>query len=93
MREATSCCPLSQTLFAGIPLDKVSVSMTMSGNVLPVLAMYIVAAQEQGVKLADLSGTIQVCKGSHHAIVAFYHYRTEFAGIGNNPTSPCIICV
>jgi methylmalonyl-CoA mutase len=50
----------AQILFDGIPLDKMSVSMTMNGAVLPVLAMYIVAAQEQGVKLADLSGTIQV---------------------------------
>jgi methylmalonyl-CoA mutase len=48
-----------QTLFAGIPLDKVSVSMTMNGAVLPVLAFYICAALEQGAKLADLSGTIQ----------------------------------
>jgi len=46
-------------LFGGIPLDKMSVSMTMNGAVLPVLAGYIVAAEEQGVKLADLSGTIQ----------------------------------
>jgi methylmalonyl-CoA mutase len=48
-----------QTLFGGIPLDKVSVSMTMNGAVLPVLAFYITAALEQGAKLADLSGTIQ----------------------------------
>lgn len=48
-----------QTLFAGIPLDKVSVSMTMNGAVLPVMAFYIVAALEQGVKLDQLSGTIQ----------------------------------
>ncbi len=48
-----------KTLFDGIPLDKVSVSMTMSGAVLPVLAGYIVAAQEQGVALNQLSGTIQ----------------------------------
>jgi len=46
-------------LFKDIPLDKVSVSMTMNGAVLPVLAMYIVAAEEQGVKQALLSGTIQ----------------------------------
>jgi methylmalonyl-CoA mutase len=48
-----------QTLFDGIPLDRVSVSMTMNGAVLPVLAFYIAAALEQGAKLADLSGTIQ----------------------------------
>ena len=46
-------------LFDGIPLDKVSVSMTMNGAVLPVLAGYIVAAEEQGVKQELLSGTIQ----------------------------------
>ncbi len=48
-----------RTLFAGIPLDKISVSMTMNGAVLPVLALYIVAAEEQGVAHASLSGTIQ----------------------------------
>jgi len=46
-------------LFEGIPLDRISVSMTMNGAVLPVLAFYIVAAQEQGAKLEQLSGTIQ----------------------------------
>lgn len=46
-------------LFEGIPLDRVSVSMTMNGAVLPVLASYIVAAEEQGVQEAQLSGTIQ----------------------------------
>ena len=46
-------------LFEGIPLDKMSVSMTMNGAVLPVLAGYIVAAEEQGVSLEKLSGTIQ----------------------------------
>jgi methylmalonyl-CoA mutase len=46
-------------LFEGIPLDKMSVSMTMNGAVLPILAFYIVAAQEQGVREIDLSGTIQ----------------------------------
>jgi methylmalonyl-CoA mutase len=46
-------------LFDGIPLDKVSVSMTMNGAVLPVLAGYIVAAEEQGVAQTQLSGTIQ----------------------------------
>ena len=46
-------------LFDGIPLDRVSVSMTMNGAVLPVLAGYVVAAEEQGVSQAQLSGTIQ----------------------------------
>jgi len=46
-------------LFDGIPLDRMSVSMTMNGAVLPVMAMYIVAAAEQGVEQAALSGTLQ----------------------------------
>jgi methylmalonyl-CoA mutase len=46
-------------LFNEIPLEKVSVSMTMNGAVLPILAMYIVAAEEQGVSVEKLSGTIQ----------------------------------
>jgi len=48
-----------KVLFSGIPLDKMSVSMTMNGAVLPVLAMYIVAAEEAGVKWEQLSGTVQ----------------------------------
>ena len=48
-----------KTLFDGIPLDKISVSMTMNGAVIPVLASFIVAAEEQGVEKASLSGTIQ----------------------------------
>ena len=46
-------------LFEGIPLDKMSVSMTMNGAVLPIMAFYIVAAEQQGVDKKDLSGTIQ----------------------------------
>ena len=49
----------ARTLFDGIPLDEMSVSMTMNGAVLPVLALYIVAAEEQGVKPEHLTGTIQ----------------------------------
>lgn len=48
-----------RTLFSGIPLDQMSVSMTMNGAVLPVLALYIVAAEEQGVPSDKLAGTIQ----------------------------------
>src|SRR5689334_15126341 len=48
-----------RTLFSGIPLDQMSVSMTMNGAVLPVLALYIAAGEEQGVPHAKLSGTIQ----------------------------------
>jgi methylmalonyl-CoA mutase len=46
-------------LFDGIPLEKISVSMTMNGAVIPILASFIVAGEEQGVARADLSGTIQ----------------------------------
>ncbi len=46
-------------LFDGIPLDEMSVSMTMNGAVLPIMAFYIVAAEEQGVPLEKLTGTIQ----------------------------------
>ncbi|HEY2706535.1 MAG TPA: methylmalonyl-CoA mutase [Caulobacteraceae bacterium] len=49
----------TRTLFSGIPLDKMSVSMTMNGAVLPILALYIVAGEEQGVAHAALAGTIQ----------------------------------
>jgi methylmalonyl-CoA mutase len=48
-----------RTLFSGIPLDLMSVSMTMNGAVLPILALYIVAAEEQGVPPEKLAGTIQ----------------------------------
>ena len=48
-----------RTLFSGIPLNSTSVSMTMNGAVLPVMALFIVAAEEQGVPMAALSGTIQ----------------------------------
>jgi hypothetical protein len=48
-----------KVLFDGIPLDKMSVSMTMNGAVLPIMAMFVVAAQEQGVATEALTGTIQ----------------------------------
>src|SRR6201993_1461064 len=48
-----------RTLFSGIPLDQMSVSMTMNGAVLPVMALYVVAAEEQGVAPERLAGTIQ----------------------------------
>jgi methylmalonyl-CoA mutase len=48
-----------RTLFAGIPLDQMSVSMTMNGAVLPIMSLFIVAAEEQGVPASKLSGTIQ----------------------------------
>src|SRR4051794_2795804 len=48
-----------RTLFSGIPLDRMSVSMTMNGAVLPIMAMFVAAAEEQGVPAEKLSGTIQ----------------------------------
>ena len=48
-----------RTLFSGIPLDQMTVSMTMNGAVLPIMALYIVAAEEQGVPPEKLGGTIQ----------------------------------
>ncbi len=48
-----------RALFDGIPLDRMSVSMTMNGAVLPIMALYVVAAEEQGVEAKRLSGTIQ----------------------------------
>src|SRR5260370_13389872 len=47
------------TLFSGIPIDQMTVSMTMNGAVLPIMALYIVAAEEQGVPPEKLGGTIQ----------------------------------
>ena len=60
-KAGVSICSVEdmKVLFDGIPLNKMSVSMTMNGAVLPILAFYIVAAQEQGAKLDELSGTIQ----------------------------------
>ncbi len=48
-----------QILFDGIPLDQMSVSMTMNGAVLPIMAMFVVAAEEAGVAQKALTGTIQ----------------------------------
>ena len=56
---ATDSVEDMKILFDQIPLNKMSVSMTMNGAVLPIMAFYIVAAQEQGVELKDLAGTIQ----------------------------------
>ncbi len=60
-KAGVSICSLEnmKVLFAGIPLNKMSVSMTMNGAVLPILAFYICAGLEQGAKLEELSGTIQ----------------------------------
>ncbi len=60
-KAGVSICSVEdmKILFDGIPLNKMSVSMTMNGAVLPVLAFYIVAAQEQGANLEEMAGTIQ----------------------------------
>ena len=60
-KAGVSICSVEnmKTLFAGIPLNKMSVSMTMNGAVLPIMAFYITAALEQGAKLEELAGTIQ----------------------------------
>lgn len=60
-KAGVSICSVEdmKILFDGIPLNKMSVSMTMNGAVLPILAFYIVAAQEQGAKLEEMTGTIQ----------------------------------
>src|SRR3712207_8109774 len=62
-------------LFDGIPLDEMTVSMTMNGAVLPVMALYVLAAEEQGVKPAQLAGTIQDRKStrlnSSHANISY----------------------
>jgi methylmalonyl-CoA mutase len=60
-KAGVSICSVEdmKVLFDGIPLNKMSVSMTMNGAVLPILAFYIVAAQEQGAQLDEMAGTIQ----------------------------------
>ncbi|MDP9414251.1 MAG: methylmalonyl-CoA mutase [Pseudomonadota bacterium] len=64
-------------LFDGIPLDEMSVSMTMNGAVLPVMAFYIVAAEEQGVRQEQLSGTIQNDILKEFAVRNTYIYPPE----------------
>jgi len=66
-------------LFDGIPLDKMSVSMTMNGAVLPVLAFYIVAGLEQGVKLEQMAGTIQNDILKEFMVRNTYIYPPEFS--------------
>jgi methylmalonyl-CoA mutase len=66
-------------LFDQIPLDKMSVSMTMNGAVLPILAFYIVAALEQGVKLEQMSGTIQNDILKEFMVRNTYIYPPEFS--------------
>jgi len=66
-------------LFAGIPLDKMSVSMTMNGAVLPILAFYIVAGLEQGATLEQLTGTIQNDILKEFMVRNTYIYPPEFS--------------
>jgi methylmalonyl-CoA mutase len=66
-------------LFDGIPLNKMSVSMTMNGAVLPVLAFYIVAGLEQGAKLEDMAGTIQNDILKEFMVRNTYIYPPEFS--------------
>ncbi|MFT7699853.1 MAG: methylmalonyl-CoA mutase [Candidatus Krumholzibacteriia bacterium] len=66
-------------LFAGIPLDKMSVSMTMNGAVLPIMAFYIVAAEEQGVNPDQLTGTIQNDILKEYMVRNTYIYPPEFS--------------
>src|ERR1035437_1459872 len=66
-------------LFDQIPLDKMSVSMTMNGAVLPIMAFYIVAALEQGAKLDELSGTIQNDILKEFMVRNTYIYPPEFS--------------
>jgi methylmalonyl-CoA mutase len=66
-------------LFDKIPLDKISVSMTMNGAVLPIMAFYIVAALEQGSKLEELSGTIQNDILKEFMVRNTYIYPPEFS--------------
>jgi methylmalonyl-CoA mutase len=68
-----------RTLFSGIPLDEMSVSMTMNGAVLPIMALYIIAAEEQGVGPEKLSGTIQNDILKEFMVRNTYIYPPEFS--------------
>jgi len=68
-----------EILFAGIPLDQMSVSMTMNGAVLPVMAFYIVAGLEQGATLEQLTGTIQNDILKEYMVRNTYIYPPEFS--------------
>ena len=80
-KAGVSICSVEdmKVLFDGIPLDKMSVSMTMNGAVLPVLAFYIVAGLEQGCTLEQLSGTIQNDILKEFLVRNTYIYPPEFS--------------
>lgn len=80
-KAGVSICSVEdmKILFDGIPLNKMSVSMTMNGAVLPILAFYIVAAQEQGAKLEEMAGTIQNDILKEFMVRNTYIYPPEFS--------------
>ncbi len=80
-KAGVSICSVEdmKILFDGIPLNKMSVSMTMNGAVLPVLAFYIVAAQEQGARLEEMAGTIQNDILKEFMVRNTYIYPPEFS--------------
>ena len=80
-KAGVSICSLEnmKVLFAGIPLNKMSVSMTMNGGVLPVLAFYINAGLEQGAKLEEMAGTIQNDILKEFMVRNTYIYPPEFS--------------
>ena len=80
-KAGVSICSVEdmKVLFDGIPLNKMSVSMTMNGAVLPILAFYIVAAQEQGAKLDEMAGTIQNDILKEFMVRNTYIYPPEFS--------------
>ncbi|WP_352422310.1 methylmalonyl-CoA mutase [Proteiniphilum sp.] len=80
-KAGVSICSVEdmKILFDGIPLNKMSVSMTMNGAVLPVLAFYIVAAQEQGAELGEMAGTIQNDILKEFMVRNTYIYPPEFS--------------
>lgn len=80
-KAGVSICSVEdmKVLFDGIPLNKMSVSMTMNGAVLPILAFYIVAAQEQGANLDEMAGTIQNDILKEFMVRNTYIYPPEFS--------------
>lgn len=80
-KAGVSICSVEdmKILFDGIPLNEMSVSMTMNGAVLPILAFYIVAAQEQGAQLEEMSGTIQNDILKEFMVRNTYIYPPEFS--------------
>ena len=76
-----------RTLFDGIPLDKMTVSMTMNGAVLPIMALYIVAGEEQGVPPEKLAGTIQNDILKEFMVRNTYHLSAAARRCGSSPTS------